>query len=96
MAAEPTVSFVPKDKDAFILEEGGQRIGEMIVTTKDGVLSVYHTEVDQKHKGRGLGKLLVEAMSQHARCNHLKVDAHCPFVKAQFKENPELYADIVK
>ena len=59
-------------------------------------LTVYHTEVFPAGEGKGIGKKLLEHMVEYARKNNLMVIALCPYVFAQFKRHPELYADIWK
>ena len=90
------VSFALNETGAgsFYIEEGNERIAEMVVSISGNNLTVYHTEVFPKGEGKGLGKELLEAMVDHARKNGLKVIALCPFVHAQFKRHPDMYADV--
>jgi predicted GNAT family acetyltransferase len=81
-------------RGSFFIEENGEDIAEMNIGIANNILTAYHTEVSDKLKGQGIGKRLLEAMVEHARSNHLKVIALCPFVYAAFKQHPELYADI--
>lgn len=85
-----------KDESAFAIEENGERIAEMVVGISGKEMSVYHTEVKEKLEGQGIGKKLIEAMSDYARKHELKVIPLCPYVHAQFKRHPEEYADIWK
>ncbi|WP_205502145.1 GNAT family N-acetyltransferase [Rufibacter psychrotolerans] len=88
------IQYKPKDKDAFALEENGQRIAEMIVDINQGILSVYHTGVLESAQGRGLGTRLIDAMVAHAREHQLKVFTYCPFVKRHFQRHAYEYADV--
>ena len=81
---------------AFFISEGEELIGEMVVNITGTDLTVFHTEVSPKAEGKGLAKKLLATMVDHARRNHLKVIALCPYVHAQFKRHPEEYADIWK
>lgn len=81
-------------KGAFVIERGGERVAEMVIAVDDKNLTVYHTEVSPKLKGEGIGSKLLATMVEYARNHHLKVIALCPFVNAQFKRKPELYADV--
>jgi len=90
------IKYLPKDKDAFAYEENGERLAEMIVSVSGKEMSVYHTEVDQRLEGRGVGKKLIDAMSDYAREHQLSVTAYCPFVKSQFQKYPDKYSDIHK
>ncbi|MDQ3277465.1 MAG: N-acetyltransferase [Bacteroidota bacterium] len=79
---------------AFFILDGEDHLGEMVISIAGGNLTVYHTEVSPKAEGKGLAKKLLAAMVDHARENSLKVIPLCPFVHAQFKRHPEMYADI--
>lgn len=59
-------------------------------------LTVYPTEVDPAHGGKGYAKMMLNEMMAYARENDLKVIALCPYVHAQFKKHPEEVADIWK
>ncbi len=83
-----------KGRGALILEENNEKIGEMAMSVSGNALTVYHTEVDPKHEGKGFAKVLLEAMVKHARENKLQVVPLCPYVHAQFKRHPELYKDL--
>ena len=83
-------------KGSFYLEEGGERLGEMVVGISGNNLTAYHTEVAPKAEGKGYAKELLNAMVDYARKNHLHVIPLCPFVHAQFKRHPEDYADLWK
>ncbi len=74
--------------------EGEAHLGDLAISISGNSLTVYHTEVSPKAEGKGLGKVLLAAMADHARKNDLKVTPLCPYVHAQFKRHPEEYADI--
>ena len=80
----------------FYAMEGADQLGEMELSIAGDELTVYHTEVFPNGEGKGLGKKLLAAMTDHARKNALKVIPLCPFVHAQFKRHPDEYADIWK
>lgn len=79
---------------AFNLYEEGNKIGEMVLSLKDNVLTVYHTEVSEIAAGRGFAKQLLNTMVAYTRDHKLKVRALCPYVHAQFKEHLDEYNDI--
>lgn len=85
-----------KGHGGFYIREGGSQIGEMVVSVSGRNLTVYHTEVAPEAEGRGFAKKLLNAMTEYARKNSLKVIPLCPYVHAQFKRHPEEYADIWK
>lgn len=92
------IKFVPagKGENAFVIEENGEQIGEMVVKVSGDEMIVYHTEVAEKLEGHGIGKKLVEAMADYARNHQLTVIPLCPYVDAQFKRHPQEYSDIWK
>jgi uncharacterized protein len=83
-----------KKHGAFNLYDEGAKIGEMTVSIKDDVLTVYHTGIDENQSGKGYAKQLLDTMVAHARTNNLKVKPLCPYVHAQFKRRPEEFADV--
>lgn len=68
--------------------------GKMDIFIRNGVLTVYHTEVDPIHEGKGFAKLLLEELVRKARAENLLIKPLCPYVHAQFKKYPEAYADV--
>jgi predicted GNAT family acetyltransferase len=81
-------------RGAFQLIENNEKLGEMVVAVESGRLIVYHTEVNPKEEGKGLAKILLNAMVSYARANQLKVIPLCPYVHAQFKRHPNEFEDI--
>lgn len=81
-------------KGAFVIEEGGERIAEMVISVSGNNLTVYHTEVSDKLKGQGVAGQLLSTMVNYAREHNLKVIPLCPYVNAQFKRHPEQYKDV--
>mgnify|MGYP001371835652 CR=1 FL=1 len=68
--------------------------GKMEISVTDGKLTVYHTEVNPGHEGKGFAKLLLNQLAGYARENNLKIIPLCPYVLSQFKRHPESYTDI--
>jgi predicted GNAT family acetyltransferase len=83
-----------RDKQAFVIKGGDTNLAEMVMAVKDGVMTVFHTEVSPELEGRGIAKTLLNAMVDHARREHLKVVPLCSYVLAQFKRHPREYGDI--
>lgn len=78
----------------FLINDGNEELGEMVVAVCGKNLMVYHTEVAPKAEGRGLAKKMFGEMVQYARKNGLKVIARCPYVAAQLQRHPDEFADI--
>ncbi|MFP9114662.1 GNAT family N-acetyltransferase [Flavobacterium sp. RHBU_3] len=78
----------------FNLYEADEKLGEMVISIKDSVLTLYHTGVEEKAAGKGFAGQLLATMVTYVRNNNLMVRALCPYVHAQFKTHPEMYNDI--
>ncbi|HYK56079.1 MAG TPA: GNAT family N-acetyltransferase [Flavisolibacter sp.] len=89
-----TLQLNEKGHGGFYIREDGKQIGEMVISVSGRNLTVYHTEVAPEAEGRGFAKKLLNAMTEYARKNGLKVIPLCPYVHAQFKRHGEEYADI--
>jgi len=85
-----------KKHGAFNLYSDGTKLGEMVISIKDNLLTVYHTGVEPEAEGKGFAKQLLAEMTHYARENNLKVVPLCPYVHAQFKRRPDEYQDIWK
>lgn len=81
-------------KGAFFIQRDGKRLAEMVVSISGSNLTVYHTEVSETLKGKGVSTQLLETMVQYVRDNNLKVIPLCPYVNLQFKRHPDKYDDI--
>lgn len=83
-----------RQRGAFVIQEEGKQMGEMVVSIAGNNLTVYHTEVAPEAEGKGLAKKMLQAMVDYARSNNLKVIPLCPYVHAQFSRHPQKYADL--
>ena len=81
-------------KGAFFIEEDGKRVAEMIISISGSNLTVYHTEVSETLKGKGVSTQLLETMVKYVRDNNLKVIPLCPYVNVQFRRHRDMYDDI--
>ena len=59
-------------------------------TDGHGWMTIWHTEVAEAQRGKGLGLELVTRAFQYARDNHLRVDVICPLADHLLKKHPEL------
>jgi len=71
-----------------------KKAGKMDISVAHSKLRVYHTEVQDEYEGKGFAKLLLNQLVSYARENSLRIIPLCPYVLAQFKRNPEEYADV--
>lgn len=82
-------------KGIFYIEENGEKLAEMTYSKAGHTLIIIdHTEVNEKLKGKGAGKQLVQAAVGYARKHQIKILPLCPFAKAVFDKTPE-YGDVL-
>lgn len=91
---EAILKLNEKGHGGFYIMDGEEQLGEMVIAVSKADLTVYHTEMQPKAEGKGLAKLMLQAMVDYARKNKMKVIPLCPYVHAQFKRHPQEYADI--
>jgi predicted GNAT family acetyltransferase len=81
---------------AFVLEENGARDAEMVVSINGSTMTVHHTEVSERLRGKGVAGELLNTMVQYARDHNLKVVPRCAFVHTAFQRHPDQYEDVWK
>ncbi len=77
----------------FEMERDGE-VAYLEYSMTGNVLTLIHTEVPAKLRGKGLASSLAETALQWARENSLKVDILCPSVQ-EYVGNHSEYADLV-
>jgi uncharacterized protein len=78
-----------KTMSRFELEEEGETAYLEFELDKAGWITLWHTEVPQPLRGRGLAGVLAKTALEYARENKLKVDVICPLVANYLSKNPE-------
>jgi predicted GNAT family acetyltransferase len=68
---------------------GTASIGELHYDRRDGRLVATHTEVDPRHRGRGVALELVRALVADARREGVQIAPRCSYVRRQFEARPE-------
>ena len=81
-------------KGAFYIDEEGEWIAELTYFTNNGVMTIDHTEIDEKLRGEGIGQDMVKAAVEYAREKGLKIKAACPYAKKVIERTPE-FQDIL-
>jgi len=76
-------------KGAFFIDENGEWIAELTYVNNNGIMTIDHTEIDEKLRGEGIGEDMVRAAVEYARDNGLKIKAVCPYVKKVIDRTPE-------
>jgi len=76
---------------AFLIEREGERIAEQAYgrLAEDRIV-ILHTEVDASLKGQGVGRRLLDAAVAWARETGTRVQAKCPYAKAQFEKDASI------
>jgi predicted GNAT family acetyltransferase len=78
-------------RGAFFVEREGSRLAQMTYVRKaaDRIV-VDHTEVDDRLRGQGVARRLLDALVAWARASHTQVKATCPYAKAQFEKDTSI------
>ncbi len=79
----------------FYIKEADERLAELDYTLSSGILTIMHTEVNEKLKGKNIGYSLVKNAAEYARENGLKIIPVCPFAHALFEKKNEEFGDVV-
>ncbi len=82
-----------KKKSFYISDE--KIIAEMTYINSGSKIIIEHTLVDSNHRGEGLGNVLLDGVADFARKSGIKVTLQCPYAQKLFKDNPELYGDVL-
>jgi uncharacterized protein len=83
-----------KTMSRFELEEEGETAYLEFELDHSGWITLWHTEVPQALRGRGLASVLAKTALEYARDHDLKVDVICPSVANYLSKNPE-FQDLV-
>jgi len=73
----------------FEVEEDGETAYLEFELDSTGWITLWHTEVPQALRGRGIAGMLAKTALEYARDNKLKVDVVCPLVANYLSKNPE-------
>ena len=82
-------------KGAFFIDEDGEWIAELTYFKNNGIMTIDHTEIDEKLRGEGIGPDMVKAAVDYARANGLKIKALCPYAKKVIDRTPE-FQDVLE
>lgn len=78
----------------FYMEENGRRLAEIsYVPAGEGKINANHTFVDPSLRGGGVAEKLLDALSDYARENNLKIIPTCSYVVAKFARSDK-YSDV--
>jgi uncharacterized protein len=72
----------------------GELAGVVKYYLRGDVISLMHTETDDRFRGHGLAGRLVQATLDSARKRHLQVLPYCPYARGWIAEHPD-YTELV-
>ena len=81
-------------RGAFVWIENGERLAAMTYTVAGSRVIIDHTDVDDRLRGTGVGRKLVQAAVEWARAENARLLPLCPFAKSVFDKTPE-YSDVL-
>jgi predicted GNAT family acetyltransferase len=82
--AEPNVANVPQ-RHRYEITTDGEPAGFTVYTDQGDQRIFYHTEIDDRFAGRGLGSKLIVAALADTRASNKRAVAVCPFVARYVK-----------
>jgi predicted GNAT family acetyltransferase len=83
--ADPT----PVTRSRFEIVQDGQTSYLEFETDGHGWMTIWHTEVAESQRGKGLALELVTTAFQYAKDHNLRVDVICPVALQVLKTHPE-------
>jgi len=83
-------------RSRFEIVQDGQTSYLEFETDGHGWLTLWHTEVPEELRGRGLAQELVTTAFQYAKDNNLKVDVVCPVAHHIVQSHPEFQSLVQK
>jgi uncharacterized protein len=80
----------------FELEENGETAYLEFQLDKEGWITLWHTQVPEALRGRGIAGTLAKTALEYAREHKLKVDVICPLVAGYIAKTPEFQSLVGK
>jgi predicted GNAT family acetyltransferase len=76
-------------RSRFEIDEEGQTAYLEFEVDESGWMTIWHTEVPEALRGRGIANMLARTALDYARDRNLKVDVICPSTADFIRKNPE-------
>jgi predicted GNAT family acetyltransferase len=78
-------------RGAFFVAREGMTLAEMTYSrAADDLVIIDHTEVNERLRGLGVARKLLDALVAWARSTKTRVMATCPYAKAQFEKDASI------
>jgi hypothetical protein len=78
----------------FVVHRSGTHVAELTYTLRGDVMSILHAEVVPSHRGKGVGRRLVDAAARWARAQHHHVVPVCGYARSVLEGSAE-YSDVL-
>jgi uncharacterized protein len=83
------------DQSRYEVYDDGELAGFAQYTRSERVITLTHTEVDDRFEGQGLGSALARGVLDEARRDGLAVLPYCPFMASYIRGHADEYVDLV-
>jgi predicted GNAT family acetyltransferase len=80
------------ERERYELSIDGEVVGYSAYRARPSLIAFVHTEIDERHQGRGLADRLIRFALEDARARGLAVLPFCPFVKSFIERHREFEA----
>jgi predicted GNAT family acetyltransferase len=92
MASEAEIRHEEAEgRGAFFIEDDGRRIAEQAYRRlAERRVRIVHTEVDPSLRGHGVARRLLDTAVAWARSTGTRVEASCPYARAQFERDASI------
>jgi predicted GNAT family acetyltransferase len=94
MSEQQAIQIEQREEDGrggFFVEREGIRLAEMTYArVNEKLVIIDHTLVDDRLRGLGVARRLLDSAVAWARSSDTKLAATCPYAKAQFEKDPSI------
>jgi uncharacterized protein len=97
MAERPQVTIVdnPEHHRVEARTDTGQLAGFSQYYVRDGAYVFFHTEVDDKYEGQGIGSEIAAGVIEFVKGRGMPILPECPFVRGYMRKRPETHTCLV-
>lgn len=81
-------TLIEKERVALV-DSDGSLMGEVLFPSIEGQIEITHTFVDEKYRGQGLAKILLDTVVDELRKRQQKALPLCSYSQAYFAKYPD-------